>query len=434
MRGETWYTLDGSYVRTRTVGEEEAMLVRVARDEGNSAELSDAEAVRLARWLLRHSLPRADWLHVAGALATTRWQAEHDRVMIDEARASDDDWRAEEREEWIAASQTTIPKPNPLPKEHTVSNDYLTMTDPPPTGEPDRPLIYGRLAQVMAEIGSIGKDQQNDFHGYAFRGIDDVMNHLHGPLSRAGVVVLPEVLDTEFEWKQDRKGNPMRVATLRTAFHFVAEDGSRVTAVGVGEANATDDKATNKAMSAAFKYVMLQVFCIPTQDMGDADRTSPDVGVAPQLSDGLWADLVAAGSRLKDGAGDGFDTIRQDLLDRCGIDHLTRGTSEGQARAMIDAIRGWLEENTEPFPVPEAVSEPERASGADDPSTLSEGGTEAEGVAVGLMTVPEDVWTRVKALKKSELVYELGHRGEPVAGTADVLRERLALVLSADVA
>ena len=37
------------------------------------------------------------------------------------------------------------------------------------------------------------------------------------------------------------------------------------------------DKATNKAMSIAFKYACFQVFCIPTEEMVDPDKESHEV-------------------------------------------------------------------------------------------------------------------------------------------------------------
>ena len=36
------------------------------------------------------------------------------------------------------------------------------------------------------------------------------------------------------------------------------------------------DKATNKAMAAAFKYALFQTFCIPTEEMKDADAETPE--------------------------------------------------------------------------------------------------------------------------------------------------------------
>ena len=48
-----------------------------------------------------------------------------------------------------------------------------------------------------------------------------------------------------------------------------------------GEAMDSADKSTNKAMSAAYKYMCLQVFCIPTEGDNDADGTTPDM-IKPQ--------------------------------------------------------------------------------------------------------------------------------------------------------
>ena len=46
----------------------------------------------------------------------------------------------------------------------------------------------------------------------------------------------------------------------------------------MGEAMDTGDKATNKAMSAAMKYALLQTFCIPTEEGGkDTEENSHEV-------------------------------------------------------------------------------------------------------------------------------------------------------------
>jgi hypothetical protein len=56
-----------------------------------------------------------------------------------------------------------------------------------------------------------------------------------------------------------------------------AVDGSRHTVHVIGEAMDSGDKATNKAMSAAYKYMAMQVFCIPTEGDNDADATTHTV-------------------------------------------------------------------------------------------------------------------------------------------------------------
>ena len=51
-----------------------------------------------------------------------------------------------------------------------------------------------------------------------------------------------------------------------------------------GEAMDSADKATNKAMSAAYKYAAIQAFCIPTEGDNDADATTHDVAPRQQHS------------------------------------------------------------------------------------------------------------------------------------------------------
>jgi len=67
--------------------------------------------------------------------------------------------------------------------------------------------------------------------------------------------------------------------SIMMEYDFYAEDGSKVT-VGPVPAEGLDsgDKATNKALSAALKYALIQTFSIPTEDMAEADFESPEIG------------------------------------------------------------------------------------------------------------------------------------------------------------
>jgi hypothetical protein len=42
------------------------------------------------------------------------------------------------------------------------------------------------------------------------------------------------------------------------------------------------DKSTNKAMSAALKYAIMQTFLVPTEELQDADATTPDPAPKPE--------------------------------------------------------------------------------------------------------------------------------------------------------
>jgi len=142
------------------------------------------------------------------------------------------------------------------------------------------PAVYRAIAAVAGAIASkgIAKDKRNSQQGYNFRGIDDVYNALAPILSEAGLVVLPRVLNRLETEREAKSGGALFNVVVEVEFDFVAaEDGSHHVVKTFGEAMDSADKATNKAMSAAYKYAAMQAFCIPTSGDNDADATSHEV-------------------------------------------------------------------------------------------------------------------------------------------------------------
>lgn len=139
----------------------------------------------------------------------------------------------------------------------------------------DPKLIFSKICAVMKDIEFIGKDRSNDFHKYKFRGIDDCYNAIHGPLTKHGVFIVPTVLERDFREYEKAGGGMTFYTTLKVSHKFYAEDGSFVEAVTFGESMDNGDKSTNKAMSAAMKYAILEVFAIPTEGDNDTENSSP---------------------------------------------------------------------------------------------------------------------------------------------------------------
>lgn len=137
--------------------------------------------------------------------------------------------------------------------------------------------IYQLIPRVMAEVGAIEKGRKNTQQNYAFRGIDDVFAAFQGPLAKHQIFYVPEVLERAVTERQTLKGGTLIYTTLMVAYTFYAPDGSSVRAVVVGEAMDSGDKSSNKAMSAALKYALLQVFCVPVEAQEDADYESHEV-------------------------------------------------------------------------------------------------------------------------------------------------------------
>ena len=157
------------------------------------------------------------------------------------------------------------------------------------------------VAAAMSQDG-ISKARKNQQQGYNFRGIDDVLNALSSALVEAGLVILPRVTARDVVERQTAKGGALFYVTVEVEFDLVAvEDGSKHTVKTYGEAMDSADKATNKAMSAAYKYLALLTFCIPTEATPDNDadftnmrcqesKSSPTPGAtnAPQPLRSEW--------------------------------------------------------------------------------------------------------------------------------------------------
>lgn len=142
----------------------------------------------------------------------------------------------------------------------------------------DELTIFQRMIHVINELPAIGKTQRNREQGFMFRGHDDVMNALNPLLAKWGVFVVPDVLERETNTRQTSRGSTMYEVNLHVRFTFYGAAGDSFTASGWGEGTDMGDKATNKAMTGAMKYVIAQTFALATAETSDADsdHTSPE--------------------------------------------------------------------------------------------------------------------------------------------------------------
>lgn len=168
-------------------------------------------------------------------------------------------------------------------------------------------LIYKKIPAIMNELGAVEKGRKNQSQGYYFRGIDDFYSALQPLLSKHGVFCAPTVLRELREEKQTKSGANMTYTVLTVEFAFYAEDGSSFKAATVGEASDSGDKSANKAMSAALKYLFMQVFCVPSEEDNDTENHSPEFaprGSAPSALKAVPSDpaefVVTIGKKFRD--------------------------------------------------------------------------------------------------------------------------------------
>lgn len=223
----------------------------------------------------------------------------------------------------------------------------------------------------MAAQG-IGKDRKNQQQGYVFRGIDDMYNSLSRPMADAGLCILPRVLNRTVEHLQNKSGSTLNYVTIHAEFDIVsALDGSKHTIATFGEAMDSADKATNKAMSAAFKYAVMQVFCIPTEGDNDADATTHEVAPRQAKQDEKLAAAAARADRntpcekgedtmpvVKLAAQAVTDTNFMEVIVDTGGDEKCNGNTVGE---LNDKWLAWLTKEWLPW------------AKAEDPKSLSVG-------------------------------------------------------------
>lgn len=145
---------------------------------------------------------------------------------------------------------------------------------------PQSKHVYQAILAITLDMSQegISKSRKNEQQGYNFRGIDEVLNALSPMLAKHKLNILPRVTERTCVERATQKGGVLFYVTVKAEFDFVsAVDDSVHTVVTYGEAMDSADKATNKAMSAAYKYAAFQAFCIPTEGDNDADATTHEV-------------------------------------------------------------------------------------------------------------------------------------------------------------
>lgn len=188
--------------------------------------------------------------------------------------------------------------------------------------------VYAAISAVAKEMATTGisKDRRNQQQGFNFRGIDQVYNALAPALVNHGLLILPRITERTVTERTTQKGGVLFYVVVKAEFDFVStEDGSIHTVTTYGEAMDSGDKATNKAMSIAYKYAAFQAFCIPTEETAiDADAEVHHV--SPQSAEEAlkeFADKAALSESL-----DELQAAYKDVWPKLG------GSKSHEARCM----------------------------------------------------------------------------------------------------
>lgn len=156
--------------------------------------------------------------------------------------------------------------------------------------------VVAALARVTEELPGIAKGgraapQQG---GYSYRGIDQITKEVQPLLAKYGVVVVPSVRTCEVK-DITVQGKPWTDTTLKVDWKVYGpgglEDQLTASTMGMGRDNA--DKGINKAMTQAFKYLLMDMLCISDpKDDNDGVHSEADLQ-SPLATDDQKSDLLA---------------------------------------------------------------------------------------------------------------------------------------------
>ncbi len=125
--------------------------------------------------------------------------------------------------------------------------------------------IYQRLSAVMSEVKGINKGPKKVNGQYSFVSHDAVAAALHDPFVKHGIMLCTSVE----EMNQD--GNRTSVK-LKCTFVNIDDPKEFVVVWARGYGICSQDKGPGKAISYAFKYCLLKMFCLETGDDVENDN------------------------------------------------------------------------------------------------------------------------------------------------------------------
>jgi hypothetical protein len=123
--------------------------------------------------------------------------------------------------------------------------------------------VHEAIAIVMRRLPAIGKDgtAPPNMGGYKFRGIEQITSVLQPILASVGLVIVPQAQSIVIDPSPGQK-EAWQDVLVKFDWLIVGPDGSSLSASTYGIGRDHTDKGANKAASQAYKYLLMQLFCI----------------------------------------------------------------------------------------------------------------------------------------------------------------------------
>ena len=137
--------------------------------------------------------------------------------------------------------------------------------------------VHEAINRVVQDVGGVGRDGYNEHQKFSFRSIEGTVNAIRPSLLQHGLTIIPVYKSLDHTDYTRDDGKVVHRAVLEGNFQITGPGGDETFVTTIGEATDMEGRATNKAMSAAFKYALLQTFQIGSGEDGDATDHAPQV-------------------------------------------------------------------------------------------------------------------------------------------------------------
>lgn len=149
--------------------------------------------------------------------------------------------------------------------------------------------LYQRISAVMKDVEYLAKDDSVETGGgKSYRAISEekVTSVIRASLIKNGIVIIPVSIEhartderviafDKYAKKDVERVNRISSADVTYRIQNIDEPADFTLAVSAGTGVDTQDKGIGKALTYAYKYLLLRTFAIPTGD--DPDKVSSDV-------------------------------------------------------------------------------------------------------------------------------------------------------------
>lgn len=133
----------------------------------------------------------------------------------------------------------------------------------------------GEVAKRLSQVG-VAASERNQQQNYNYRGIKAFLDTASPILAECGLLIIPKrVRHHEEVVRQSAQGKALYYVTVSMEFAFVAtEDGSIYLGQSIGTGMDSGDKAMAKAMTAAYKTLLIETFAIPMEGTPEPEDDS----------------------------------------------------------------------------------------------------------------------------------------------------------------